>query len=114
MINKHTFANAGVLDFDKEGIVNGGGKKIAGPSELSSIKLTGNGSSGYVEIYDANDSSGATYTNLKWVLDSSVSTDDSNFFPAPINFAKGIYVVLNQGATAGNVLSFATIGLGHG
>ena len=71
-------------------------KQLAGPCEISSIKLAAGGSAAFVKIYDSVGS--ADSSSLKWVLDASSQTVDSHDFPYPMNFEKGVYAVCEQGA----------------
>jgi hypothetical protein len=71
-------------------------KKLAGPCELDHISLKTGGTAGFVSIYDAADSSGATPSNLKWQLDASTTVPDNEQLNGLV-FKKGIFAIVEQG-----------------
>lgn len=106
MTVKHTAANASVWYPDNEGNVD---KKIANSCELSAVKLSAGALPATVTLYDAVSLADCIYANAKWFLDASTTDDDNQSFPAPINFKKGIYAVLESGTGGAPRLSFAAI-----
>ncbi len=107
-IMKQTGSIGGVLDFVTEGIGNGAGKKIAGGCELTYIKLSGGGPAN-VTVHDCTSVAEANYNNTKMIMDSSAATNDTMIFPNPVNFTRGVVVVLQQGGGLNVTLSYGAI-----
>lgn len=107
MVTLPTYATPAVWQPDVEG--NATGKKLAGPCVLSSVKLISGGSAGYVALYNGSSAGDVGAGNLKWILDSSTTYDDGDKFANPLNFDKGIYAVMEQGAGFNCKLCFATL-----
>lgn len=80
--------------------------KLAGPCEISGLSLKGGSGAGLISLYDGTDASAKNDTNLKWVLDASISGVDNQPFPLPIVFKKGIYAVCEQGQANNVILCF--------
>lgn len=110
MIVKNTYSEAGVFRPDVENIGNGAGKKVAGPCEVSHLKLVSGGAAS-MAIYDALSAADATPSRLKWVLDCASTTIDDNDFANPIAFQRGVYAVLEQGGGFNPVLCITRIQL---
>jgi len=109
-IQKQTYATPETLDFDYEGIGNSVGHQIAGPAELSFIRLTvASAGSGLVKIYDGSSSTDETDDRLKLVLDAANTVPDTLQFTNPIAFGKGIWVVMETGQNLKCILSYATV-----
>ena len=110
MIVKETYSTPEALDFDAEGIGNGSGKFIAGPCELSFIKLTSiSAGSSVVRVFDTPDGGAENNATLKLVMDAAADNPDVQTFSSPLMFTRGVSVLLNQGANLGAVLSYAVI-----
>lgn len=95
MINlqKHSEAIGPVIQFSA-GVTT---KSVATSSiTVSKLKLISTGGSAHVSVYD-NANSQANPSDLKWVLDSSLQTNDSDTFPNPLHFTKGVYLVCDDG-----------------
>jgi hypothetical protein len=63
---------------------------------VTALSLKSGKGAATISIYDASDSTGATPTNLKWVLDAAAAGNDNQPFPSPIIFRKGIFAVCEQ------------------
>jgi hypothetical protein len=109
MMNKLTFATPAVLDFDREEIGNGEGKKIANSCEVSLLKLSSGGGSASVKVYDAQTLAETGPGTLKHALDCSTTDNDNPVIIHPLNFRKGVFVILEQGQGFGAILSYATV-----
>ena len=72
-------------------------KKLAGPAEVTFLKLSSGAGAAYVSVYDGSSGSDAIPANRKWVLDCSTTDNDVNPFHSPLHFAKGVYAVCEQG-----------------
>ncbi len=77
-------------------------KKLAGPCEITNLKLAASGAPAVVAFYDSMDSA----DDLKWVLDASTTDTDSDTFEGLI-FKKGVYAVLEQGANSNAIICIA-------
>jgi len=76
---------------------NGQGFQFATTSvEITAMKLATGTSAGHVSFYD---NATGQQSNLVWVLDSSTTYDDSQVFPNPLFFKKGVYAVIDVGGT---------------
>lgn len=106
MIVKNTYSNGGVWRPDIDG--GASGRKLAGPCEVSFLKLIGSGAAATVAIYDSND--GSQLMNPKWYLDASTAYDDTNPFPNPLAFRRGVWAVLEQGTGTNSIVCIATTG----
>jgi hypothetical protein len=71
-------------------------KKLAGPCEVTNLKLASGAGAAYVAFYDGSSAGDATPSNLKWVLDSSTTFGDSDQFDGLV-FNKGVWAVCEQG-----------------
>ena len=106
MVHKLTYSKPETLDFGAEGVTQ---KQIAGPCELGYIKLAASASAAVVKVYDGTSSADVNNQQLKWVLDASTTDTDGDGFAYPLEFIRGIFVVLEQGAGAGAILSYAVV-----
>ena len=109
MAELQTYSTPGCLDFDIEGITNGGGKQIAGPSELAFIQLSSGSGPANATIHDAATVGSAVYNNQKMVLDCSTTDNDTIVFVNPQAYLKGFVVILRQGSGLGAALSYARV-----
>lgn len=105
MIVKHTYSIPAIWRPDVEGVT---AKKLAGPCEVSFLKLIAGGGAAYVELYDTLSTSPSS-TEMVWAMDASTSDDDVDAFPSPLVFKKGMYAVLTQGSGFNPVLCLAAI-----
>lgn len=64
--------------------------------EITKLKLISTGGAAHVSCYD-NASGQANPTDLKWVLDSSLQSNDTDDFPGGLRFNKGLYLVCDDG-----------------
>lgn len=64
--------------------------------EITKLKLISTGGSAHVSVYD-NANGQASPSDLKWVLDSSLQTNDTDDFFNPLHFDRGIYLVCDDG-----------------
>ncbi len=106
MISLQTYSESGVFIFD------GGSNtafKIAGPCEVSKLKLSALAAPAFVSIYDAADASGAIPSQRKWFLDAGVAACDSDVFPNPLTFKRGVYAICEDGGGSNPQLGIATI-----
>ena len=94
MITKSTFATPGVWRITSTVPA----KKLAGPCEISALKLSSGNTAAFVALYDGVDSSCIIDSNLLWVLDCSTTTNDQSIFPNPIRVTKGVYAVCEDGS----------------
>ena len=104
MITKSTFATPGVWRPDVEGNTE---KKLAGPCEVSVLKLIASAGAATVEIYDS--ASAADGTKLKWILDASTQDVDCQVFQNPLVFREGVYAKLVQGQNLNPFVCIARI-----
>jgi len=104
MITKGAVSIPAVWNPDQEGTV---AKKLANSCEITALKLTGNAGAAYISLYDGVEAGDAKPTNLKWAMDSSQQTPDTDIFSSPLVFKRGVYAVLEQGAGSGSVLCLA-------
>lgn len=110
MIVKNTYSIPEALDFDAEGIANTQGKQLAGPCELSFMKLNVLEAGGaVVSIFDGTSASDENNANLKLVMDAGDQTPDVQTFVSPLIFRRGIWARLDQGANLTVVLSYAVM-----
>lgn len=93
-IVKQTFATPG---YWKPATANEG-KQLAGPCEVSVLKLTAGSSAAHVTIYDSSTST-TNPNKIVWVLDASTQDDDCQVFTNPLVFKNGVYAVCDQGST---------------
>jgi len=107
MIVKNTYSDPGVW---RPG-VGETEKKVAGPCEVSALKLAASGGAAAIAIYDAATSAQASPSNLKWFLDASTADVDSQVFVSPLVFQKGVYAIVEQGANLNPVLCISRIQL---
>lgn len=105
MIVQTTYSLTGLWEPDVAGVY---AKKLAGPCQITFLKLLAGGGATTIELYDIT---GTTYTasDKRWVMDASTTTNDINCFASPITFDKGVYAVLQQGQKANSVLMMAVI-----
>ena len=106
MIVQQTFAVPGVWQPDIEGNTQ---KKLAGPAEVSCLKLSANAGAAYVFFYDSPDANGCSPTALRWFLDASTQDVDCQVFVNPVIFTKGVFAVLTQGAGLNPVIGITAI-----
>jgi len=106
MITLHTYAKVGIWQPDVEGNTS---KKIAGPSQVSTLKLSSGGGSAAVAIYDSSTLAGCSATSLKWFLDCSTTDNDVNTFAAPLRFDTGVFCILEQGVGTNPKLCISTV-----
>jgi hypothetical protein len=90
--------NIGSVPIAWKPTVNGDSKKLAGPSEVSALKLTAGGSSAAVEIHDAGSANECNENTLRWVLDASTTDVDSQVFYSPLIFNNGVMAISRQGS----------------
>jgi hypothetical protein len=84
-------------------------KQIATVSkEVTAMKLIGSGGSAVVALYDTRNRE-TDDNHLRWVLDASTTYNDTQSFPNPLVFEKGIYAVLEQGVGTNPILCMAAI-----
>lgn len=96
MVNllKHAEAIAPVIQFSATKTTH----HLAGSSrEIVKLKLVCSKGSAHVSIYDNADQQ-AKVDQLKWVLDASLQTNDSDDFVYPLKFERGMYLVCDDGA----------------
>ena len=104
MITKQTYSVPGVWKPDLEGNT---AKKLAGPCEVSALKLLASAGAATVEFYDSGSSDAPT--GLKWVLDASTTDTDSQVFSSPLAFKFGVYAKLVQGQNFNPIICISRI-----
>jgi len=86
-------------------------KKLAGPCEITALKLAAGGGASVVAIYNGSSSADVIPANLAWVLDASTTDIDSQVFPNPISFSKGVFAVVEQGADFNPMVCISKVNL---
>lgn len=98
-------ANSGV--WKPQSGAGGDRKKLAGPCEVTALKLSAGGGAAFVSIYDGTQDSDVNDSNLKWVLDASTTDNDMQSFFDGLIFKKGVYAICEQGINFNPVVAIA-------
>ena len=106
MASKQTYSKSIVWQPGVEG--NTAKQLVTSGRELTVLALKSGAGAAVVSFYDSNVAT-TNYADLKWVLDCSTTDTDSQVFPNPLFFKKGVYAVLDQGVGSNPIVCLGYI-----